>query len=84
MLITTREAAKSTNLKKLGMTIPNSLCASKIFTNDIDIESVHNIDGYSASVISNIWDKQHPLIHTWLLLSSISICFLSALFFIFP
>jgi len=84
MLISSKEAVKSTSLKKLGMSIPNSLCASKIFYNDLDLETIRNNDCFSGSVLSSIWDKQHPLIHTWLLLSSISICFLSALFFIIP
>ena len=84
MLITKKEAVKPASLKKLGMTVPNSLCASKIFSNDNDIETITTIDCFNGSAILNILDKQHPLIHTWLLLSSISICFLSALFFIFP
>lgn len=32
--------------------------------------------------IQNILSEQHPIINTWLLLSSISICFLSAVLYI--
>lgn len=35
-------------------------------------------------ILIDMWNKQHPIIHTWFLLSSISICCMSALFFINP
>jgi len=84
MLITKREVEKTTSLKKLGMTIPHSLSTSKIFCKDIEIDAINNADCINGSALLSIWDTQHPLIHTWLVLSSISICFLSALFFIIP
>ena len=34
--------------------------------------------------ITEILKEQHPVINTWLVLSSLSIFFMSALFFIFP
>ncbi len=34
--------------------------------------------------IRKLWNEQHPIIHAWFLLSSISICFLSAILFIIP
>lgn len=33
--------------------------------------------------LKGILGEQHPIIHTWLVLSSLSICFMSAFFFIF-
>lgn len=58
------------------------------FTSKIAETSFSSDAGYFAGNIQKnaiiaIWDKQHPLIHAWLVLSSVSICFLSALFFIF-
>ena len=34
--------------------------------------------------VKEVWNKQHPIIHTWFLLSSISICCVSALFLMCP
>ena len=84
MLITTKKAVKNTSIKNAGMSIPNSLSANKIFSNDMDIDSLKGPKCVDGSVLLEMFDNQHPLIHTWLLLSSISICFLSALFFIIP
>lgn len=81
MQFTIDEAAKTTNLKSQVVSIPNSF--SSISKRDIDVEACYCTDNFSKNVIMEIWNKQHPIIHTWLLLSSISICFLSALFFVF-
>jgi hypothetical protein len=35
-------------------------------------------------IIRDLWDKQHPIIHAWFLMSTISIFCMSALFFIVP
>lgn len=29
-----------------------------------------------------VWDEQHPIIHTWLVFSSLSICVLSVCFYV--
>lgn len=34
--------------------------------------------------LRDLWREQHPIIHTWFLLSSLSICFISALFLMAP
>ena len=62
-------------------TTPNSLYTSKIFGKDLEIENNYTTDASSAT-FSEMLSQQHPLINTWLVLSSISICFLSALLFI--
>lgn len=36
---------------------------------------------HAASTIKEIWQYQHPVMHTWFLLSSVSICFMFALLF---
>lgn len=33
--------------------------------------------------LRGIWDNQHPLIHTWFVMSTVSICLMSAFFFVF-
>lgn len=81
MQFTLEETVKPRVLKNSTISIPNSLYTSKIPAADIETEACCIND--SANVFVEIWSKQHPLIHTWLVLSSISICFLSALFFIF-
>lgn len=32
--------------------------------------------------LRDLWKEQHPIMHTWFLLSSVSICLMSALLFI--
>ncbi len=70
---------KSNKIKEI--TVPKSFYAGKILDKEIKIESNYYDTGLT-SVIVDSWNKQHPLMHTWLLLSSVSICFLSAIFFI--
>lgn len=50
------------------------------FNSDLDLKSCYS----GGNSIMDIWNEQHPIIHTWLLLSSISICFLSAIFIMIP
>ena len=83
MQLTIEEAAKKKLLKDAGVSVPKSLYTSKILNNEIGIETCFNKNNLKTNIIES-WNKQHPIIHTWLLLSSISICFLSALFFIIP
>ncbi len=61
---------------------PNTLYASKILSNDIEIDNTYCHDITYAGSLSEMWSQQHPLINTWLILSSVSICFLTALLFL--
>lgn len=83
MPLTIEDAAKSKILKDAGMTKPKTMYSTKIAYPDIEIESLYGNNRIGV-VLFESWNKQHPLIHTWLLLSSVSICFLSALFFVIP
>lgn len=83
MQFTIEKAATSTVSKNSAVSIPNSLSAG-VLRRDVEMEACCYADNFQKNVLMEIWNKQHPLIHTWLLLSSISICFLSALFFIAP
>ncbi len=40
------------------------------------------VGGCAGLSLKQLWAEQHPIMHTWFLLSSLSICFLSALLFI--
>lgn len=53
-------------------------CAKTALNTDIDLAPCFP----APNALMQIWNEQHPIIHTWLLLSSISICFLFAVFFI--
>lgn len=77
------KGAKPKTLGDSAISIPNSIYTSKIFGKDLDINYCYSSNN-TENILSKLLTKQHPLIHTWLVLSSISICFLSALFFIFP
>lgn len=83
MPLTIEDAAKSKILKDAGITKPKGLYATKVAINDIELESLYSNNKIGV-VLMESWNKQHPLIHTWLLLSCVSICFLSALFFVIP
>ena len=75
------ESAKPRVLRDSAMSIPKTLYANKVLTNELEIEPCYSSSS-AGNVLMNIWGKQHPLIHTWLVLSSASICFLFVLFFI--
>jgi len=51
---------------------------AKALNSEFDLKSCY----CSENPIQNILSEQHPIINTWLVLSSLSICFLSAIFFI--
>lgn len=77
------DSIEQKTLKKAMVSVPKSIYATNIFGNEIDVDKIYcaetlNNDTY----LSEMWDKPHPLMHTWLILSSVSICFLSALLFI--
>lgn len=82
MQFTIQEAVKADVLRNSAMSIPKPIMGSKILNKDIEIDSCCYGNG-SGNALFELWNKQHPLIHTWLVISSISICFLFALFFIF-
>lgn len=83
MSLTIEDAAKSKILKDAGITKPRTLYSTKIASHDLEIEKFYTNNRIGVVLLES-WNKQHPLIHTWLLLSCVSICFLSALFFVFP
>lgn len=74
------EELSSKKIKAPIMSIPNSLSPKNIFAHEID--NYINRDNYDNSALTEMWNQQHPLINTWLILSSVSICFLSALLFV--
>lgn len=82
MQFTIEDSVKTEVLRNSAMSIPKPFFGSKILNKDLEIESCCYENG-SGKVLLELWNKQHPLIHTWLVISSISICFLFALFFIF-
>lgn len=82
MQITLEDVVNRKTPKNSMMSIPSSFNAGKILGESISINSQY--EEISANPLKGLWDKQHPIIHTWLLLSSISIFFLSAIFFISP
>lgn len=61
---------------------PNAIYASKVLGKDIEIDSGYRAEISYENTFAEMWNQQHPLINTWLVLSSISICCLSALLFI--
>lgn len=75
------ESAKPKVLRDSAMSIPKSIYASKIASSELEIEPCYCSES-AGTVLMKIWNKQHPIIHTWLFLSSASICFLFVLFFI--
>lgn len=81
MQFTIEEAAKQRVLRDSAMSIPTSLCSNKILANEFEIDSFPSGNA-AESVLTGLLSKQHPLIHTWLVFSSVSICFLFVLFFI--
>lgn len=81
MQFTIEESVKPRVLRDSAMSIPKTIYANKAFGNELEIDSCY-CSSEAGKVLINIWNKQHPLIHTWLVLSSASICFLFVLFFI--
>lgn len=75
------EAVKPRVLRDSAMSIPKSAYSNKMPENELEIDSCYCIDS-AENALMNLFTKQHPLIHTWLVLSSVSICFLFVLFFI--
>lgn len=65
------------------ISVPKSFYAGKILDKEIELNQSYYTNDI-GSILRDSVQTQHPLINTWLVLSSISICFLSALFFIIP
>lgn len=77
------EVVKTKTLGNSAVSIPKSLYAGKILGKEIEIDTCIPSADFGSSLIESL-QHQHPVINTWLLLSSISICFLSAIFFVIP
>jgi hypothetical protein len=75
------EKVKCGSIKKSAMTVTDSICISRNPAKDIDMD-IYCTNSINQNTIVEIWTKQHPLINTWMILSSASICILFALFFI--
>ena len=76
------ETVKSRSLRDAAVSIPTSIYLSKVSGNNIESDNYCCAGSFGQNALLEMWNKQHPLIHTWLILSSISICFLFAFFFI--
>lgn len=79
------ETVSPKTLKESMVTLPKSLYSSKISGFDIELDNSCYVEDSLSNpneYLAEMWHHQHPLIHTWLVLSSISICFLSALLFV--
>lgn len=82
MLIKTGEIATPKSKNNSLASTPNSIYATKVLGKDVEIESGYNPEITLEDAFASVWTQQHPVINTWLILSSVSICFLSALLFI--
>lgn len=83
MQFTVEKTAKTKTLKDSMMSVPNSTYTSKIFGTENEIDKCYLTNASQETTFAEMWFQQHPIINTWLVLSSISICFLSALLFMF-
>jgi len=73
--------SKSELAKDSTVSFPNSIYATKIFGKLAEPDSGYYVSS-SGNTLMKLWQNQHPLIHTWLLLSSVSICLLFTVFFV--
>ncbi|MDD3436585.1 MAG: hypothetical protein PHC64_05480 [Candidatus Gastranaerophilales bacterium] len=78
MQLTGEKLVMSEVLKKSAVTMPEEFYGDTVFERSSEKKSFYT---ENENTIAEIWNNQHPLIHTWLILSSISICFLSAFLF---
>lgn len=74
--------SKTTTIKDISVSIPKTIYASKLPRTDLNVGNNFSAIETETGIIQEMLTQQHPLINTWLVLSSISICFLSALLFI--
>lgn len=81
--ITSYTAENKTKQKSLRDSATSIPFASKVAESNIGADAGYTPGEFQKNVLVSILNRQHPLIHAWLVLSSVSICFLTALFFIF-
>lgn len=74
--------SKTTTIKDISVSIPKTIYSSKLPRTDLNVSNNFSTIETETGIIQEMLTQQHPLINTWLVLSSISICFLSALLFI--
>lgn len=82
MVIKTGEIVTPKSKNNSLASTPNSIYVTKVLGKDVEIESGCNPEITLEDAFANVWTQQHPVINTWLILSSVSICFLSALLLI--
>lgn len=83
MQSTIKETHKSNTLRSSAVSIPATF-SGKIAGKDIEMEKCFYTNTSTENTLVDMWNHQHPLIHTWLLLSFVSIGILYGLFFIIP
>jgi len=83
MQLTVNEAQNAKTIKDAAVSIPKSFYTGKILGKEIELDTCISNDSLGTALINSL-QHQHPLINAWLILSSVSICFLSALFFVIP
>jgi len=81
MQFVTEKTTKPKNLRESAISVPKTIYGTKILGKDIEIDNSYYADSFYANSLAKMLKHQHPLIHTWLVLSCISICFLSAWLF---
>lgn len=81
MQYTIKETTKAKVLKNSLVSIPETF-SGKLAGKDIELDTCFCQSNVSENALIQVWNQQHPLIHTWLLLSFLSIGILYALFFV--
>lgn len=82
MQILQKENVQHRTLNDSAVSIPKFKYTTNILNKNIEVDKNFAIKNFEGIILTDMWNYQHPLIHTWLLLSSVSICVLSALLFI--
>lgn len=73
---------KPKTIKDISVSIPKDICSSKNFTLNCETNNIFATIETQDGLIFQMLNQQHPLINIWLILSSVSICFLFGLLFI--
>ena len=62
-----------------GISVPKSIYATTKIGNQFDADTMTYPEhlNYSGNVLLDVINKQHPIMHTWLLFSTLLICCLS-------
>lgn len=82
MQLKTLSIENSKTINSTNVSVPKSLYADKIFDAKVDIDKSFYLSNSCEGSLIQMLNKSHPLISTWLVLSSASICLLFALFFV--